>query len=804
MQMRKFVCVWLCLLAVLFVFFSAFPQQAAKLRTDGNKVKAHIEYLASDELEGRQTLTPGYQKAADYVAARFKEYGLAFCGDNGTSYFQKVPISRAVTVNDGIPSFIIDNRVFDFDDNDFTMNTLSTTKTTVKAEVIFVGYGISLPSKGLDEYSSVNVQGKVVLAFKGSPETVTAARGSFSGTPVVPPTPLGLTAQEITDQAKIRTAYDKGAAAILLYNPETTTTQTGGGGGGRGGAGGGLQGLQPTRNFIAFDITERVFRSIVKKSPTESASEYNKRVTNIRLAIKDRKLQSKATGVIAALKGYDDTKQYSGDGLNVIGKIEGTDPVLKNQYIVIGGHLDHLGVRNGVIMNGADDDASGPATVMEVARVLTQAQFKPKRTIVFAAWCGEEMGLLGSNYFGANPPAGITMDKVVADFNNDMVALGDNLGVPGALNFPTIWEVIKRDQDPDVMSAVRPSTAGPGGSDYSTFISKGIEALALMTGGGGGHPDYHDSGDDTYKCDPEILRKNSQFVLQGVINVANETTVNLLIPDRQYLYTALQMRITNINVSLPQSTWRYVDFTDRNALFSRIYEREIALSAQQAAQVTQAGGGRAGTPAAAPARGQAPVAATVRKDVAQGVRSRVFEGDVKLMELGANTLGFGRVEFSSDDGVWVVDGRLTDAGKSAIKSMENDSIRINLVNPSGELLNDVLSTAVKPLIITGTYNLTPAAVDLVKSKRVLVSVDYDPADVNGSINKADQLKKLLGGTANLIAYVKSTDKIDDIPVKQSFYLGLIKKGWTAEDVAGFIGGNLRTISGAAGGGGRRG
>ena len=231
-------------------------------------------------------------------------------------------------------------------------------------------------------------------------------------------------------------------------------------------------------------------------------------------------------------------------------------------------------------MNGADDDASGPAVVMEVARVLTQAGFKPKRTIVFAAWCGEEMGLLGSNYFGSKPPAGISMDKVVANFNCDMVGLGNGIGAPGALNFPEIWEkVIKRDQDPDVISVVHPSTAGPGGSDYSTFITKGIESLALMTDGGVGHPDYHDSGDDTSKIDAEILRKTAQFVLQGTINTANETTVQMLVPDRLYLYNSLMMRFTNINTALPGAAWKNTDFANKAALLGRMYEREIARSA---------------------------------------------------------------------------------------------------------------------------------------------------------------------------------------------------------------------------------
>src|SRR5512136_1594940 len=135
----------ICALAMLVsIAASAGAQQ---YRADGKKTKGYIEVLASDQLEGRQTLTPGYQKAADYVAARFKEWGLKPSGDGGTSYFQKVPISRPVTVNRGIPSLSIDGRLFYVDDSDFTLNSVSTAMTTVKAGVVFIGYGISVPAK---------------------------------------------------------------------------------------------------------------------------------------------------------------------------------------------------------------------------------------------------------------------------------------------------------------------------------------------------------------------------------------------------------------------------------------------------------------------------------------------------------------------------------------------------------------------------------------------------------------------------------------------------------------------------------
>ncbi len=784
------------LAAAVLVAACLTPLLAQTFKADGNKVKATIDYLASDALEGRQTLTPGYQKAADFIAAKFKEFGLKPSGDGGTSYFQKVPIARPVTVNTGVPALAVDGRAFFFDDADFTVNPQSTAKTAVKGAVVFVGYGLSLPAKGLDEYAGVDVKGKIVLAFKGSPETFTMPAGRMmmdAGPQAPPPAPLGLAMDETTDSAKIKTAFDKGAAAILLYDPNPPTV------GSRimvmGGGMGAAAAAPLARNFLAFDVTERVFRALMHKPATASASEFTRTLNALRWGVRNKKPGSKATGATAALKGYDKIDTYKGDGVNVLGKIEGTDPALKDQYIVIGGHLDHLGARGPVIMNGADDDASGPAVAVEVARVLTQGGFKPKRTIVFAAWCGEEMGLLGSNYFGTKPPAGITMDKVVANFNLDMVALGDSIGAPGALNFPEIWEkVIKRGQDPDVIAAVKPSTGGPGGSDHSTFITKGIVSMALMTAGGGGHPDYHDSGDDPYKVEPEILRKTAQFVVQGTMNLANETDVQLLVPDRLYLYNSLMMRITNINTSLPGAAWKNGDFANKAALLGRMYERETARSA-----VSQSGDPRIAQimqmldmgPAVAVGGRPQPV----RKDPAVGVRSSVFGGDAKLLDLAAESVGFGRVEFGADDGSWILGGRLTDAGKAALKIMEANSVFAHLTSPGEALLGDFLDAAAKPFLVTGVAAVPEGLKAKLAEKKAVWGVDYDPEDVPAGIARADAAKKALGGATNLIAYLKTIEKANDLAAKRALYFGLVKAGWKPEDITAFVGGSLRPLSG---------
>src|SRR3972149_8002813 len=119
-----------------------------------------------------------------------------------------------------------------------------------------------------------------------------------------------------------------------------------------------------------------------------------------------------------------------------MGKVEGSDPTLKAQYVIVGGHLDHVGVTNGVIFNGADDNASGAATTMEVARLFAVNKVQPKRTMVFCLWTGEEQGLLGSNYYAAHPTYGVSLDRTGGGLDLDMGALGGRIGAPGALNFP--------------------------------------------------------------------------------------------------------------------------------------------------------------------------------------------------------------------------------------------------------------------------------------------------------------------------------------------------------------------------------
>jgi hypothetical protein len=814
---------------ILLLALSVFAQSTS-IRVDGNIIRSYIATMADTAHQGRKTLTPGYEKTAEWAAGLFKQWGLKPAGENGT-YFQNVPITdqqeRPFAWRLGVPEFTIANRNFYIRDNDFTLDLSSTSPAKVTGDIVFVGYGISAPTKGLDEYN-IDVKGKIVLAFKGSPKDAPAASGRMGG--AAPPAPASTEAwtEESTDSYKAKVAYDKGAVAILLYNPPAAPA------GGRGAAaapapaqpaarGAAQPELTPspyTRPFILVStIDERVFRWIMWRDPQQSANEFNALMDQIRRDIRDKKVRTKATGLKAVVKGYDSTALYgekfkNNVSHNVLGKIEGSDPNLKGQYVILGGHMDHLGVTNGWTFNGADDNASGAATAMEVGRLLAVNKVQPKRTIIVCLWCGEEEGLLGSNYYGAHPTDGVIMDRVVGYFNMDMVGLGDAIGAPGALNFPEIFDIIKRNQDPNIkLSGL--SQTGPGGSDYSAFIQQGIEALALMTSGGVGHPDYHQTGDDVEKIDPKILGQTGQFVLQGVLNLANETQASLLIPDRQHIYDAERLTVTDMRGE-PQPAgrgggaqgggrgagagWSFVKASNSADLISLADDRakQLLQAQQQTGAGAAAGGGRGGFGGGA--------------RYATGVRDAgVFDGSIPLLIHAATLLNFGRIDVASNDGAWFnFNGGVSDKGREALKAMEANNIVVNLVNPSAKLLNDMLDGTSKPFLVTvtGTAPIDQALIARMNQKNTLLLFECDPADAQGCVTRLQNYRKQFGDTDNLVVSMKTgtADQID--AAKKTIYLNLIKNGWTKEQIyavfgttaagggrgAGAGGGNLSRLS----------
>ncbi|MFC1561368.1 M20/M25/M40 family metallo-hydrolase [candidate division KSB1 bacterium] len=770
-------------IAILMILSQSLFAQKSPIRVDGNVIKSYIEYMASDDKLGRKTLTPGYEMMADWAAEKFKEWGLEPAGENGT-YFQSVPIAGtrgSFAWNMGIPEMRVGNRDFYIKENDFAIDYRSTPGRRVSGEVVFAGYGISSPYKGLDEYSGIDVRGKIVLVLKGSPSEFSPPTARFSPATEVDESRLEDWTEETTDMAKIMTAYDKGASAVILYDPPDPA---------RSGGGSDRRQREPvqespfTRPFIVISsISEPVFNAIMITDYQESIRGFGNRFNNIRKDIMMKTSRSMNTGVTVSLKGYDSTELYGEEfgnnvSRNIIAKIEGTDRGLRDEYVILGGHYDHLGVTNGIVMNGADDNASGSAVTMEVARLLFQNNFRPRRTIIFCLWCGEELGLIGSRYYARNPVDGVTMDKVVTYFNMDMVGLGDKIGAPGALNFPTIYDVILKHQDPDIVAALDASTGGPGGSDHSGFIELGIEALALMTREGYGHPDYHDAGDDTEVIEPEILRKTGQFVLQGVVNLANERDVNLLIEDRQHLYDGLMMNVTNINTNLDiRGGWTVLDARTQNELIALADERaqEMRQSMAQGSPQMQMRGGRGGQ------------RSTAQIGIAD---AKVFEGNIGTMNLTRTLLNYGRIDFVGDDGYWLSNG-VTPEGRRAIGAMEENNVVINLVNPSITTVRSMLNTAMRPILITGSVNYDDMLIRSINDKGAVITVDFNPMNVNRCVEDLVAAKARFGDTDNLVLYLRSDTNLDD--AKRELYMELINRGWTRDEILGVAGNNLTNL-----------
>jgi aminopeptidase YwaD len=436
----------LIFLTILYISSTALLSQE---KPDGEAAKSYVAYLASDALEGRDTGTPGYEKAAKWVAEKFKSWGLEPAGENNT-YFQKFPFQFHKDEFD-YPKLIIGNRTFYFDDQDFNVLRYSG-GGKVKGEVVFAGYGISALDKGLDEYAGLEVKNKIVLVMHGCPEDDEKKWEGFH-----------------TDSAKTAIAMKKGAVGMLIcanFGQEDR--------------GIGRWQLSPgnyRENFLVFGVDERVVKFLLRKKDVTNRM-FQQHIQELFEKLnKNLEPMSVATEMEAKMEvkiEYDPERQ----GLNVLGMIKGTDPQVGDEVIVLGAHLDHLGIQYGQVYNGADDNATGSAVVMEVARVMMANKVKPKRTILFACWGGEERGLLGSRYYAEHPI--IPIDKTVMNFNMDMVGIGNKLNFPGIYYAPKIWAIMKENTSEEILDFIEPSRGGPGGSDHTPFITRGVPAFALM------------------------------------------------------------------------------------------------------------------------------------------------------------------------------------------------------------------------------------------------------------------------------------------------------------------------------------
>ncbi|MCF8235805.1 MAG: M20/M25/M40 family metallo-hydrolase [Bacteroidales bacterium] len=545
-----------CLISVIFLFAALLKAQEAKEKgfqsIRQNVVKAQLEFLSSDWMEGRGTGEKGEFMAGDYIASMFRLFGILPGGDsartqvsreehfmNGTepetysSYFQNYELIKSTPTSDhvlGVKDCTEDGaKVIYFEQHvDFNIQNQPTTGISIESPLVFVGYGFSDEEQGYDDYKNTDVQGKVILRLKGYPGMHDTASKGYK---LFHPKNIRDTYRMI--RQKDRLAAEKGVAAIIEIDrdfelPESWTAN------------------HPFRFNYTYYEGDTDLPDIYDFSmhlPGDSLSnrplsiELSTRAINYLLDGQDLDLSAFEKQVAEKLKSnpteLENTKiilDYKPDlelikSRNVIGYIEGKR---KDEIIIVGGHYDHLGKYNGYIWNGADDNASGTVAVMTLARAFAMAGSQPERTIVFAAWSGEEKGLLGSTYF-ARHPFGDSLDNIKIYLNFDMVsrdAKDDSLGNQGAMSFkdslPFLEEMGKEhiaDRDLNLDFKYWPSKGQSGGSDYYPFSVKGIPFICYW---GGFHMDYHRPGDHTSKINYKKLTGIIRLAYLNIWELVNE------------------------------------------------------------------------------------------------------------------------------------------------------------------------------------------------------------------------------------------------------------------------------------------
>ena len=429
-----------------------------------------VKALASPEFAGRLTGHPGYTAAAEWAARKLGSWGVKpISGKDG--YLQSYPspytiVDRAemiVLLPDGDPDPVKGQAYTEMKlvpEKDFLPLLFSGSgdRTT---EAVFAGWGISAPELGYDDYAGLDVKGRFVLCFRGTPD--------------------GDKKYQFHDEhrTRMRTARDKGAIGLVYIYADVNSHTNGDR----------LEGFTPAM------ISEKVMDAILKEADSTTA-DLKRALTTWKRPV-SFPLRAKVRLAVAS-RHFPQAVGY-----NVVGYVEGSDPKLRRECVVIGGHFDHNGTHMGLLFPGADDNASGSATVMEAGKAFAALARKPKRSIVVALFGGEELGLQGSTWFVDHVPG--PFDKVAGMFNFDMTGEGD--GLWGAVSAePPEFKGAIEEADRSVKAVRGLGTirgVGVRGSDFAPFFLKGIPSASL--GSNGPHLAYHQTGDTIYRINPDIV-----------------------------------------------------------------------------------------------------------------------------------------------------------------------------------------------------------------------------------------------------------------------------------------------------------
>jgi aminopeptidase YwaD len=503
-------------------------------------IKAEITYLASDPLKGRLTGEPGNEMAARYIAQEFARDGLKPLGTarqrdpnvplDGSGYYQPFTFIAGRAVGKGCSlEFGRESRAGSGDiassafhptgwqkmrlHEDYEISGISGGGNAV-GELVFVGYGIRAPQANHDDYANLDIKGKVVLLLSGSPKED-------------PHSPLA----DFADvRRKALAARELGAAAIIVVLPTSATTFP-----------------HPRFEFADASDTGLPVLRMRRNTAVELLKANHLDLAGLVADADAEKFVSADTHCAVRLTA--DVHKVTKVSANIVGMIEGSDPTLKNETVVIGAHMDHWGMGGPgslaksdapAIHHGADDNASGTAGVMELARYFgtpsgrdaASAPVRPKRSLVFICFSGEELGLFGSDHYVKHPV--VPLAQTVAMLNMDMVGrLRDNKLIVIGSGTAKEWDSLLEETNRTAGFALAKSESGFGASDQQSFYTQNVPVLFFFPGT---HSDYHTPTDTADKINAE----GEAHVLQLVAACAEEIADNPVRPTFQRIKTSEQ------------------------------------------------------------------------------------------------------------------------------------------------------------------------------------------------------------------------------------------------------------------------
>jgi hypothetical protein len=495
------------------------PPRGAEL-IESRQMRDYLTFLASDELEGRDTPSRGLDIAARYLASQLSRFGLKPAGDDG--FFQRIAMTRS-TIDPSRTTVTLKDRTFVYGDD-----YLAAVAGEAEAPLLYVGHGYIVKAKGIDAYKGIDVKGRILVAAAGLPEGISP--DDVRGEP-------GTTFDDPQSYAR-----RNGAAGVVLIPDFTAASgwarmreETAGPG-------------TATVNRFEEDRPRRI--PVIVASPAmlsvlfEGESAGGPEVY--------ARAQQRKGGDAFALRAHKVLKldvRATREELwtqNVAAVHEGSDPKLKEEYVALGAHYDHLGLAtrgSDRVHNGADDDGSGTTALLAMAEALARGQVKTKRSILFVWHAGEESGLLGARYFTSWPT--VRLDRVVAQLNVDMIGRsrlpGDSSSANAALTGPgevyvigskmmssELGELSERVNRNYLNLSFNYKYDNPNDperfffrSDHYRYASKGIPIIFYFSGV---HEDYHRPSDEVSKIDFSKMEKVARTIYATALALADAPT----------------------------------------------------------------------------------------------------------------------------------------------------------------------------------------------------------------------------------------------------------------------------------------